>query len=190
MYESMASTLDHCVMQIRDYQQKARQSGQAFRPRWLMIILRTPKGWSAPRKMKGHYLEGFWRSHPSLKIRFVNVVDLFKLVSHSIHPHGLCDVEFRAIFTDDKPVMFNSHSYPWLIHRFTYMRKGQHNIHVTGYREKSNVDTLLGWRSRTRLSNSAAAVREELIDKRIRTRETAYREGTDSEAVIDWIWPF
>jgi xylulose-5-phosphate/fructose-6-phosphate phosphoketolase len=146
------------------------------------------------------------QSCPSLKIRFVNVVDLFKLVSYATHPHGLSDDEFRAIFTDDKPVIFNFHSYPWLIHRFTYMRRGQHNIHVTGYREKGNVDTPLGLAIKNEtdrfslaidaidripgLSNSAAAVREELIDKRIRARETAYREGTDSEAVMGWIWPF
>jgi xylulose-5-phosphate/fructose-6-phosphate phosphoketolase len=86
------------------------------------------------------------------------------------------------------------------------MRRGQHNIHVTGYREKGNVDTPLGLAIKNEtdrfslaidaidriagLSNSAAAVREELIDKRIRARETAYREGTDSEAVMGWIWPF
>jgi xylulose-5-phosphate/fructose-6-phosphate phosphoketolase len=63
MHQAMASTLEHCIMQIRAYQQNARHSGQAFRPRWPMVILRTPKGWSAPRKMQDHYLEGFWRSH-------------------------------------------------------------------------------------------------------------------------------
>jgi xylulose-5-phosphate/fructose-6-phosphate phosphoketolase len=146
------------------------------------------------------------QSCPSLKIRFVNIVDLFKLVSHAKHPHGLSDDEFRTIFTDDKPVIFNFHSYPWLIHCFTYMRKGQHNIHVTGYREKGNVDTPLGLAIKNEtdrfslaidaidripgLSNSAAAVREKLIDERIRARETAYQEGKDSEAVMGWIWPF
>lgn len=63
VHEAMASTLEHCVTQIRNYQQKARLSGQAFRPRWPMIILRTPKGWSAPKELQGHCLEGSWRSH-------------------------------------------------------------------------------------------------------------------------------
>ncbi|PVH92642.1 phosphoketolase [Periconia macrospinosa] len=143
---------------------------------------------------------------PSLKIRFVNVVDLFKLVSHAAHPHGLSDSEFRALFTDDKPVIFNFHSYPWLIHRLTYMRKGQQNIYVTGYKEKGNIDTPLGLAIRnetdrfslaieaidriSRLGNSAAAVREELLNMRIRAKAAAYQEGMDSKEVTEWTWPF
>ena len=42
---------------------EARRTGQAVRPRWPMIILRSPKGWTAPRQVDGHYLEGFWRAH-------------------------------------------------------------------------------------------------------------------------------
>jgi xylulose-5-phosphate/fructose-6-phosphate phosphoketolase len=56
---------------------------------------------------------------PGLRIRFVNVVDLFRLVSNDDHPHGLTDLEFDAIFTRDKPVVINFHSYPWLIHRLS-----------------------------------------------------------------------
>jgi xylulose-5-phosphate/fructose-6-phosphate phosphoketolase len=147
------------------------------------------------------------RQHcPSLKIRFVNVVDLFKLVSHAAHPHGLNDSEFQAIFTDDRPVIFNFHSYPWLIHRLTYMRKGQHNIYVTGYKEKGNVDTPLGLAIKNEtdryslaieaidripeLRNSAAAVREELLNKRIRANTIAHQEGMDSKEVSEWKWPF
>jgi xylulose-5-phosphate/fructose-6-phosphate phosphoketolase len=147
------------------------------------------------------------RQHcPSLKIRFVNVVDLFKLVSHAAHPHGLNDSEFRAIFTDNRPVIFNFHSYPWLIHRLTYMRKGQHNIYVTGYKEKGNIDTPLGLAIKNEtdryslaieaidripeLRNSAAAVREELLNKRIRANTIARQEGMDSKEVSEWKWPF
>ena len=63
MHQAMAATLEHCVLEIRKVQQEARQNGKAFRPRWPMVILRSPKGWTAPRKVDGHYLEGFWRAH-------------------------------------------------------------------------------------------------------------------------------
>jgi phosphoketolase len=63
MHQAMAATLEHCVLEIREIQETARQSGKPFRPRWPMVILRSPKGWTAPRKVDGHYLEGFWRAH-------------------------------------------------------------------------------------------------------------------------------
>lgn len=59
----MAATMEKCVDDIRRYQKQARESGKAFRPMWPMIILRSPKGWTAPRKSDDHYLEGFWRAH-------------------------------------------------------------------------------------------------------------------------------
>src|SRR5208283_1374216 len=80
---------------------------------------------------------------PNVKVRFVNVVDLFKLVPHTEHPHGLTDREFEALFTHDKPVIFNFHSYPWLIHRLIYRRPSQRNVHVRGYKEKGNINTPL-----------------------------------------------
>ena len=63
MHQAMAATLEHCVLEIRQLQEEARQSGRAMRPRWPMVILRSPKGWTAPREVDGHYLEGFWRAH-------------------------------------------------------------------------------------------------------------------------------
>jgi xylulose-5-phosphate/fructose-6-phosphate phosphoketolase len=63
MHQAMASTLETCVNLIRGYQKKARKSGNPFRPRWPMVVLRTPKGWTGPRKIDDHFLEGFWRSH-------------------------------------------------------------------------------------------------------------------------------
>jgi xylulose-5-phosphate/fructose-6-phosphate phosphoketolase len=71
-----------------------------------------------------------------LKIRFVNVVDLFKLVPESEHPHGMSDRAFDSIFTKDKPIIFNFHGYPWLIHRLAYRRTNHKNLHVRGYKEK------------------------------------------------------
>ena len=63
MHQAMAATLEHCVMEIRNVQDEARKTGIASRPRWPIIILRSPKGWTAPRQVEGHYLEGFWRAH-------------------------------------------------------------------------------------------------------------------------------
>ena len=63
MHQAMAATLEHCVLEIRKIQEEARRTGKAVRPRWPMIVLRSPKGWTAPREVDGHYLEGFWRAH-------------------------------------------------------------------------------------------------------------------------------
>jgi len=146
------------------------------------------------------------RKHlPDLKIRFVNVVDLFKLIAEKEHSHGLSDIEYKAIFTDDKPVIFNFHSYPWLIHRLTYHRKGQHNLHVTGYREKGNINTPLELAIRNGtdryslaidaidrlplLHNAGAATRETLLNERIAAKNYAYENGIDPKAVSEWKWP-
>ncbi|HZD94439.1 MAG TPA: phosphoketolase family protein, partial [Candidatus Sulfotelmatobacter sp.] len=63
MHQAMAATVEHCVSEIRKHQQTARKTGNVERPRWPMIVLRTPKGWTAPSEVGGHKLEGFWRSH-------------------------------------------------------------------------------------------------------------------------------
>jgi len=63
MHQAMAGTLERCVREIRGIQDQARRTGVAFRPRWPLVVLRSPKGWTAPRQVDGHYLEGFWRAH-------------------------------------------------------------------------------------------------------------------------------
>src|SRR4030095_14943574 len=63
MHQAMAATLDHCLNSIRALQQEARSSGEDKRPRWPMIVLRSPKGWTAPSEVDGHKVEGLWRSH-------------------------------------------------------------------------------------------------------------------------------
>ena len=80
---------------------------------------------------------------PDLKLRFINVVDLFKLQPDTEHPHGLSDRDFDSLFTLDKPIIFNFHGYPWLVHRLTYRRNNHHNLHVRGYKEKGNINTPL-----------------------------------------------
>ncbi|CAL3972393.1 unnamed protein product [Diplocarpon coronariae] len=143
---------------------------------------------------------------PTLRIRFVNVVDLFKLISAVDHPHGLSDGEWTAVFTDDRPIVFNFHSYPWLIHRLTYKRPGQRHLHVRGYKEKGNIDTPLelAIRNQTdryslamdaidripRLHHTGAAVREKLASLQIAAKTTAYANGIDPADVTGWRWPY
>ncbi len=147
------------------------------------------------------------RQHlPDVKVRFVNLVDLFRLVPHTEHPHGMTDAEFEAIFTPDKPVIFNFHGYPWLIHRLTYRRPGQHNIHVRGYKEQGNINTPLelAIRNQTdrfslaidaidrmpRFRVKGAGVREALVNQQIACKQYAYEFGLDRPEDTDWKWPF
>src|SRR5262249_28284852 len=72
---------------------------------------------------------------PGLKLRFVNIVDLFKLQLAADHPHGSTERELESLFTIDKPIIFSFHGYPWLIHRLMYKFHGHANVHVHGYKE-------------------------------------------------------
>ncbi len=63
MHQKMAATLENCVLEIRRIQQEARASGKPNRARWPMIVLRSPKGWTGPKEVDGHKIEGFWRAH-------------------------------------------------------------------------------------------------------------------------------
>jgi len=142
---------------------------------------------------------------PDLKIRCVNVVDLFKMIHPSDHPHGLSDKEWTSLFTADKPVVFNFHSYPWLVHRLTYKRPGSHNIHVRGYNEKGNIDTPLELAIRNKtdrfslaidaidympqLHNRGATAREQLKNDQLKAKNTAFEHGVDPKILTDWKWP-
>ena len=147
------------------------------------------------------------RQHlPDVKIRFVNVVDLAKLVPNTEHPHGLTDREFEALFTPDKPVVFNFHAYPWLIHRLTYRRPGQHNIHLRGYKEHGNIDTPLELAIRNQADRFSLAIdaidrmprfrvtgssaRETLLNQQIACKNHAYEFGIDPLEITNWEWPF
>ncbi|MDO8986409.1 phosphoketolase [Cypionkella sp.] len=82
------------------------------------------------------------REHlPGLNIRVVNVVDLMALQPKAVHPHGLSDAAFDALFTTDRPVIFAYHGYPWTIHRLTYRRTNHANLHVRGYNEEGTTTT-------------------------------------------------
>lgn len=142
---------------------------------------------------------------PDLKMRFINVVDLFKLLPDSEHPHGLSDQDFDSLFTKDKPVIFNFHGYPWLIHRLTYRRCNHKNLHVRGYKEKGNINTPLELAIRNeidrfslaidvinrvpRLQVAGAHVKERLRDMQIECSHYAYRHGIDKPEFAEWQWP-
>ena len=142
---------------------------------------------------------------PELKIRFVNVVDLFKLEPDTFHPHGLSDLDFDSLFTEDKPVIFNFHGYPALIHKLTYRRHCHENLHVRGYMEKGNINTplelaILNRVDRFNLSMDVinrvpklracgAHVKEWLKDQINETIRHAHENGIDREEIRNWKWP-
>ncbi len=146
------------------------------------------------------------REHFSkLKIRFVNVVDLYKLTPESEHPHGLSDCDFNSLFTLDKPIIFNFHGYPNLIHRLTYRRKNHDNLHVRGYKEKGSINTPLelaiingidrfsiaidAINRVPSLSKIGAHAQEQLKNRQIECRTYAYEYGVDLPEEDAWTWP-
>jgi xylulose-5-phosphate/fructose-6-phosphate phosphoketolase len=142
---------------------------------------------------------------PDLKLRFVNVVDLFKLQPDTEHPHGLSVREFDSLFTTDKPIIFNFHGYPWLIHRLAYRHCGHEHLHVRGYKEKGNINTplelaMLNETSRfhlvidvidrvPRLSTKGAHLKEEMKNAIIENMAYAHQHGTDKPEITNWTWP-
>ncbi len=147
------------------------------------------------------------REHlPSLKVRVVNVVDLMRLQQPSEHPHGMSDAEFDALFTADRPVIFNFHGYPWLIHRLTYRRNGHANIHVRGYKEEGTTTTpfdmaMLNDIDRYHLvmdvvdrvpglAERSAHLRQHMADARLRARAHTREHGEDPAEIRDWAWPY
>jgi xylulose-5-phosphate/fructose-6-phosphate phosphoketolase len=146
------------------------------------------------------------RDHfPNLKIRFVNVVDLYALQPASEHPHGLSDRDFDSLFTADKPVIFNFHGYPWLIHKFTYRRTNHSNFHVRGYKEKGNINTPLELAIMNQvdrfnlaidvidrvpsLGGPGAHLKDWLKGQIIESINYAYAEGIDKPEIRNWKWP-
>lgn len=143
---------------------------------------------------------------PDLKIRFVNVVDLFKLEPSTEHPHGLSDRDFDTLFTRDRPIIFNFHGYPWLIHKLAYRRANHANLHVRGYKEFGSINTPLQLAISNqidrfnlaidvidrvpRLQEVGAHVKEWLKEQIYEHVEYALANGTDSAEIEHWKWPF
>jgi xylulose-5-phosphate/fructose-6-phosphate phosphoketolase len=145
------------------------------------------------------------REHlPELKARVVNVVDLMRLQPDTEHPHGLSDMEFDALFTPNRPIVFAYHGYPWLIHRLTYRRANHRNLHVRGYKEEGTTTTpfdmvMLNDLDRFHLvmdvidrvpglAESCGRLRQEMSDLRIRARAYTREHGEDDPEIRNWVW--
>jgi xylulose-5-phosphate/fructose-6-phosphate phosphoketolase len=145
------------------------------------------------------------QAFPDLKIRFINVVDLFRLQPLSEHPHGLKDADFDSLFTPDKPVIFNFHGYPSLIHQLTYRRDRQDRIHVRGYKEKGNINTPMELAIENQIDRFSLAidaidrtpklrligahVKEQLRNQQLACCAYAFQNGIDSPEITGWKWP-
>jgi xylulose-5-phosphate/fructose-6-phosphate phosphoketolase len=146
------------------------------------------------------------KEFPDIKIRFINVVDLFKLQPSTEHPHGLSDRDFDSLFTVDKPVIFNFHGYPYLIHRLAYRRKNHDNIHVRGYKEKGNINTPLELAINNNIDRFSLAMdvidrvprlqrigghaKERFLNQQIECRNYAHQYGVDQPEAAGWTWPY
>jgi xylulose-5-phosphate/fructose-6-phosphate phosphoketolase len=143
---------------------------------------------------------------PDLKIRFINVVDLYRMTSDTEHPHGLSDKDFDSLFTTDKPVIFNFHGYPWLIHRLAYRRTNHDNLHVRGYKERGNINTPLELAIENEVDRFSLAIdvinrvpklkvagahaKQIFRDRQIECRLYAHEHGVDLPIEDKWVWPF
>ncbi|MFB6825010.1 phosphoketolase [Streptomyces virginiae] len=147
------------------------------------------------------------REHlPELAVRVVNVVDIARLMPREEHPHGMTDIEYDSLFTTDTPVIFAYHGYPWLIHRLAYRRTGHPHLHVRGYKESGTTTTPFDMVVRNDLdryrlvmdvidrvpglAGRAAALRQDMADRRIRHHDWIRAHGSDLPEIVDWSWPY
>jgi len=147
------------------------------------------------------------RDHfPDLKVRFVNIVDLFRIQPPTEHVHGLSDRDFDSLFTIDKPIIFNFHGYPWLIHKLAYRRTNHANLHVRGYKEKGNINTPLGLAMENqidrfnlaidvidrvpKLAVAQAHTKDWLKNQIIEHRTFIHENGFDKPEIENWKWPY
>ncbi|WP_324282443.1 phosphoketolase family protein [Cyanobacterium aponinum UTEX 3221] len=144
---------------------------------------------------------------PELKVRFINVVDLFKLQDDSEHPHGLSKIDFATLFTEDKPIIFNFHGYPWLIHKLAYRHvRESDRLHVRGYKEQGNINTPLELAIQNqidrfnlvidvidrvpKLGSRAAYLKERMKNEIIDHLNYAHTHGIDKPEMTNWKWPY
>ncbi len=142
---------------------------------------------------------------PNLKVRFVNVVDLFRLVREDEHPHGMPERDYDSLFPPETPVIFNFHGYPQLIHRLTYQRNNHHNLHVHGYRERGNINTPLELAIMNKVDRFHLAMnaidrvpslramgghaKNWLFDQVTEHVQYAHEQGIDPDSITQWVWP-
>ena len=197
-YLDMQAAIDHCTKGIGIWDWASTDEGQE--PDVVMACagdIATMESVAAVSILNEYF--------PDLKIRFVNVVDLFRLMPDTEHPHGLSDRDFDSLFTLDKPVIFNFHSYASLVHKLSYRRSNHHNIHVRGYKEKGNINTpfelaILNQVDRFNLcidvidrvpilQARAAHVKDKLKNDIVEAINYAHSEGIDRDDIRNWTWP-
>ena len=141
---------------------------------------------------------------PEVKIRFINVVDLFKLQPSTEHPHGLTDAEYDMLFTTNTPVIFNFHGYASLVHELTYRRHNNRLMHVRGYKEEGTITTPFDVRVQNdidrfhlvqealkflpRLGNRGAYLYQKMSDKLVEHKQYIHKYGEDLPEVANWKW--
>ena len=198
VYLDMDAAVVHCTKGIGIWDWASTDDGAE--PDVVMVCagdIPTQEALAATAILRKHFAD--------LKLRFVNVVDLYRLQPDTEHPHGLSDRDFDSLFTIDKPVIFNFHGYPWLVHKFTYRRTNHSNIHVRGYKEKGNINTPLELAIRNqidrftlaidvidrvpRLQGPGAHLKEWLKAQIIESINYAYTEGIDKPEIQHWNWP-
>ncbi|WP_133718108.1 phosphoketolase family protein [Methylocaldum gracile] len=197
-YLDMEAAIKHCIKGLGIWDWASNDQGSE--PDVVMVgcgDIPTKEALAAVMLLREHF--------PTLKIRFINVVDLFKLQPASEHPHGLNDRDFDSLFTLDKPIIFNFHGYPWLIHRLSYRRTNHKNLHVRGYKEKGNINTPLELAIENEIDRfslaidvinrvpgllvAGAHVKEKLRDMQIECSNYAYEHGVDKPEFANWTWP-
>lgn len=197
-YMSMEDAIVHCTKGLGIWQKASNDEG--VEPDLVMAC-----AGDIPTKEALGAVVLLRRFFPNLKIRFVNVVDLYRLVPSTEHPHGLSDADFDSLFTKDKPIIFNFHGYPWLIHRLTYRRTNHRNLHVRGYKEKGNINTPLDLAIQNQIDRFSLAMdaidrvpalqatgahaKEFLRNMQIECIDYAYEQGIDKPEIDQWTWP-
>jgi xylulose-5-phosphate/fructose-6-phosphate phosphoketolase len=198
-YMTMDEAVAHCTKGIGIWQKASTDAGQE------PDVVIASAG-DIPTKEALAATDMLRKEFPDLKIRFVNVVDLFKLQPDTEHPHGLTDRDFDSLFTKDKPIIFAFHGYPWLIHRLAYRRNNHKNLHVRGYKEKGNINTPLELAIQNqidrftlamdvidrvpRLQLTGAHAKEKLRNMQIECANYAYEHGVDKPDAAGWKWPY
>jgi xylulose-5-phosphate/fructose-6-phosphate phosphoketolase len=198
-YMNMDEAIKHCTKGIGIWQKACNDQGSE--PDLVMASagdIPTQESLAAIALLRGEF--------PDLKIRYVNVVDLFKLQPSQDHPHGLSDRDFDSLFTVDKPVIFNFHGYPWLIHRLAYRRKNHDGLHVRGYKEKGNINTPLELAIENEIDRFSLAIdaidrvpklqrigthaKEKFRNVKLDCLQYAHQYGIDKPDVAGWTWPY
>jgi xylulose-5-phosphate/fructose-6-phosphate phosphoketolase len=198
-FMDMDAAIKHCTKGIGIWEWASNDQGSE--PDVVMVgcgDIPTQEALAATALLREHF--------DDLTIRFINVVDLFRMQPAGEHPHGLSDRDFDSLFTVDRPIIFNFHGYPWLIHRLAYRRTNHRNLHVRGYKEKGNINTPMELAINNeidrfslaidvinrvpRLQVAGAHVKERLRDMQIECRNYAHEHGVDKPEVREWRWPY